>query len=343
MSTIFCLLNCFNNYEIVAGKIVEFYIQNAINALNPSMKNEIQTYYNSTPFILYSLFFLPNSTVPLPPKLCRSKQLTDFVMLLALTSVTLARINNADVTVFAHQGVVLNTGFSTMYTIANQLNKKTVYWTNDLRNIWGTTDDPLFIGMAPLPYKYLWTAGEKQDQPDEFKSQPKGLNGTKTFPNLAKEQNLCPVVDLQKFTDNWNSFIELLKRSVSVQSQTSGTVTNSRLHNLIELGNKIINYVELEKEKNLGLGWNPYVNKTLYLDIEYVISKNLCLLYEQESLFFKHNTMPCAKNPEIPFAPAYLMKVPFHNMKYHPNTNDFNSSAQQVFKAMALGFSKMIK
>jgi hypothetical protein len=148
-----------------------------------------------------------------------------------------------------------------MLTIANQLNKKTVYWTDDLRNIWGTTDDPLFIGMAPLPYKYLWTASENPDQPEEFKSQPKGLNGSKTFPNLAKDVNLCPTVDYNYFKSNWNSFIELIERSVCVQKQTSGTITNTRLNNLIQLGKKIIDYVEFQKDDNLGLGWNPLINR----------------------------------------------------------------------------------
>ena len=46
-NNIFCLLNCFNNYDIVAGKIIEFYIKNAVSSLNTSGNSiDIKTYFN---------------------------------------------------------------------------------------------------------------------------------------------------------------------------------------------------------------------------------------------------------------------------------------------------------
>lgn len=342
---IFCLLHCFNNYEVVAGKIIEFYIQNASKHLYNNNKLNIRRFYDSTPFILYSWYFLPGESVPLPPQFTRTKQLTDFVIILALTAVTLARIANSDVTIFGSQGAVIDTGFATMYTLANQMNKQTVYWTNDLRNIWGTSDDPLFIGMAPLPYKYLWTSQENQTQDPKFNSQPKGLNGSLVSPNLAQSKNLCPVVDSKKFEDNWNSFIDLLKRSDSVQKQTIPGTMTSRTTNLVALGNAIIEYVEVTKKNNsslssLGSGWFPNINTTLYLDIEYVISQNLGLLYTEEQEFFRANTVNKDMHPS---------RLQLFNKKIDPmNNQEFKAKNQYVYgnrtkliNAMTNGFIKM--
>jgi hypothetical protein len=238
-----------------------------------------------------------------------------------------------------------------MYTIANQLNKKTVYWTDDLRNIWGTTDDPLFIGMAPLPYKYLWTSGENSKQDSMFNSQPKGLNGSLVQPNLAKTENLCPVISEEKFKNNWNSFIELLNRADSIQKQTTGTITNSRLNNLIILGNAMIKYVESDKSlsqySESGLGWNPSINSTLYSDLEYIISQNLYLLYNEEQSFFKINTVNTSnlnileKDIKTYSTNSYNSKI--FEKKYYPNTNEYNKNSQDIYMAMSLGFSKMVK
>lgn len=346
---IFCLLNCFNNYEVVAGKLVEFYISNAITGLNPGNKSpKILNYFNSTPFILYSEVFLPGETIP-QQYFPRSKQLIDFVTLISLTAVTLARIKSSEITVFAHQGVVLNTGFATMYTIANQLNIKTAYWTDDLRNIWGTTDDPLFIGMAPLPYKYLWTSGENPAQKPEFNSQPKGLNGSLVQPNLAKTDNLCPVVSQEKFKNNWNSFIDLFNRSNSIQKQNTGTITNSRINNLIKLGNLMIKYVEIDKGStqysSLGLGWNPSINTTIYSDLEFIISQNLSLLYLEEQDFFKTNTnnTPNLMTFQRDINNSKQDNSKTFNKKYFPNVNEYNKNSKDVYMAMSLGFAKMTK
>lgn len=347
---LFCLLNCFNNYEVVASRIVEMYISNAITGLAPSVQPpKILNYFNSTPFILYSQVFLPGGAIP-QQYFPRSKQLVDFVTLISLTAVTLARINSSEITIFAHQGSVLNTGFASMYTVANQLNVKTAYWTDDLRNIWGTTDDPLFIGMAPLPYKYLWTSGENSKQNSDFNSQPKGLNGSLVQPNLAKSDNLCPVISEDKFKNNWNSFIDLFNRATSVQKQTTGTITNSRLNNLIKLGNLMIKYVEVDKGTTqyaaAGLGWNPATNRTIYSDLEFTISQNLNLLYTEEQNFFKTNTV------NTPSLTTYMRDISnvkskdetkVYNKKYFPNVNEYNKNSKDVYTAMSLGFAKMLK
>ena len=290
-SNVFCLLNCFNNYEICASKLIEFYITNAVNALNNGKPVTIKTYFDSTPYQLYAIYNSGGTS----PDVQRSKQMTEFVTILGLAAVTLARVWNADSTIFAAQGVVTSPGFATIFTAANMLNKKAVYWTDDLRNIWGTTDDPLFIGMAPLPYKYLWTAAPNPKQPADMDVQPKGLNGSDCFPNLAGDKDLCPVVSLPQFEQNWNSFIDLLNRASSTAAQTTSGTPSSRIKNLIDLGNAIISYVETTKDPKYGRGWVPgadtrYFNATLYFDLEYVIGNHLNLLFIEEREFFTFNS-----------------------------------------------------
>ena len=336
MSNVFCLLGCFSNYEIVASKVIEFYITNALNSLNPGITSNIKTYYSDTPFMLYSLYYLPGENVYIDPslKIKRSKQLTDFVIILALAAVTLYRISQSDVTIFASQGVVVNPGFATMFTIANQLNKETVYWTDDLRNIWGTTNDPLFIGMAPLPYKYLWTSSQNPLQPDAYNVQTKGLNGSLVIPNLASSKDLCPVVSEEKFKNNWNSFINLINGSKDIKSQVTNGTVNSRISNLISLGEKIVNYVEVDKGKPdskfkmFGLGWNPGENYTLYFDIESVINNNLKLLLKEEQGFFLFNVDPSNYPADFP------ADFPFLNNIKNNNPPKYNSMNGKILQSM---------
>ena len=283
--TIFCLLDCFDNYSIVAGKVIEFYIQNASKALNPTSNIKIKTFFENTPYIFYSMFMNSSVEVPLPIGITRSKQLTSFITILSLTAVTLAQINRADTTVWGMQGSVPNPGFATMYTIANQLNKITAYWTDDLRNLWGVSDNPLMIGMAPLPYKYLWNASSNPQQTSDMNVQVKGLNGPLVVPELANPKNLCPVISEEQFKDKWNSFFRLLKDGESVQSQNVAGVSK-RTHNLIKLGEALIQSIE-SKEKQYGHGWNYYTNSTLYLDMELVIYKNIHLYIKKNRLFLQ--------------------------------------------------------
>lgn len=340
-SNIFCMLNCFSNYEVVASKMVEYYITNAAAALSPGKKLNIKQYFDTTPFMLYSKYIFPLEMVNLDPKIFpRSKQLTDYVIILALTAVTLARIADSEVTVFAHQGVVLNTGFSTMYTLANVMNKKTVYWTDDLRNIWGTTDDPLFIGMAPLPYKYLWLASENPKQDPKFNTQPKGLNGSLVSPALAKNENLCPVVSEAKFKDNWNTFINLLQTATEIEKENNSvdyTTKPTRMGNLVSLGRAIIKYVEVDKQAlypTLGSGWNPVFNTTLYLDIESVINNNLGLLYTNEQEFFKANTVNSITLNDMAQVSQIIHDSSDKSAEY--------SRSSKISTIMAYGFSKML-
>lgn len=339
---IFCLMNCFNNYEIVGSKIVQYYIENAVSAMSPETPFNIQTYFETTPYGLYSLHLLPGEPIPSPRGYKRSKQTTDYITILGLTAVTLARIAQADIVVFAAQGVVTMPGFAVMYNIALEMNKKCVYWTDDLRNIWGTSDDPLFIGMSPLPYKYIWTAGETENQPKQFNSQPKGLNGPSVTPNLAKSENLCPVANKDKLKDSWNTFIDMIESATSIEAQNKAGSMSKRVQNLVQLGKDIIQYVEYGKAHvpghpeyaKLGLGWSPIINTTLYGDIEAVIASRAPeLLYKEEQDFIAFN----CTSPE-PIATqtvsSRLAAGAYHKLG--------SRNSQQVAQTLAKGMEKLI-
>ena len=56
---VFCMLNCFDNYSIVASKIIEFYIQNAAKVfLTNDVNVNTMSYFEKTPYMLYSLYLL---------------------------------------------------------------------------------------------------------------------------------------------------------------------------------------------------------------------------------------------------------------------------------------------
>ena len=285
-----------------------------------------KTFFNETPYTLYQYYIPPLMWIPVTA--IRSRQLTDYVLIFSLTCVTLAQIDKADATIFAMQGAVPSPGFATMYTLANQLNKITAYWTDDLRNLWGTSDDPLMIGMAPLPYKYLWLSGKSplckpgEDpmthycQSPEMNVQPKSLNGQALIPTLAQPllnadgtPNLnaahCPIANKDNVSQAWNTFVSLLKQGEDIQSQNNKGTATQRTKNMIKMGHAMIDYITITKKHDPNLrttGWNwawstdksvppsGTNNTTLYWDLEKIISQNLDLLYEQERDFFNENT-----------------------------------------------------
>jgi hypothetical protein len=298
---VFCMLNCFDNYSIVAGKVIEFYIQNASKYFFNDTPVQTMSYFEHTPYMLYSLNLLAQQS----PDNNRSKQYTDYITILGLTSVTLARIFDSRAVVYPHQGVTPQAGFSTMYAYANVMNKLTVYWTDDLRNLWGTSDDPLMIGMAPLPYKYLWSASTRAGQDISMNQQSKGMNSS-IQPNIGSESDLCPRVNEEEFSKKWNTFFQAFSMAQKTTDQNSPGMS-TRMTNLVILGRKIIDYVENGKiispnyQKNWGSGgWNPAFNFTLFFDMEYIITDldNSNLLYSEEQLFINQNKSKISTNTQ---------------------------------------------
>jgi hypothetical protein len=345
---IFCLLNCFDNYQIVSSKIIQMYVQNAIKYIGQlnSSNTTVQTYVETTPWILYSIYMPPNSLYPGDK---RSKQYQNYMLDIALVSVTLARIKNADVVLFANEGVVENSGFSSMYTIANILNKPTVLWNDDLRNQWGTTDDMLVIGMTPIPYKYYWYADTKKDQNPIFNSYDKSIIG-KVTPVQGSSKDLCPIVNKDNLQKNWNQFIKLIDDGYKNSTNSTNGTLPSRLNNLITLGNLIINYVENDKKytpySKYGLGWDLNKNLTLYWDMDYIINQNINLLTPNNQAFINEQKTNL-KNIINPISLKKMKKDSFHKtpVAYDPyfKLNNLQTNSISKNRLLEIRTSNIIK
>jgi hypothetical protein len=345
---VFCMLNCFDNYSIVAAQVIEFYIQNAAKA----SLGEIRTmsYFRDTPYMFYATWLLAQQNPDY--KFNRSKQYTDYITILSLTAVTLARIFDSRAVVYPHQGVTPQAGFSTMYAYANMMNKLTVYWTDDLRNLWGTSEDPLMIGMAPLPYRYLWNAAtnpaqkvkqdlnipttQEQQKNQDLNPQYKGLNGF-IRPNIGSDTNLCPSANTQEFIDKWNTFFDAFRIGKNTSDQNTGGMSN-RMMNLITIGRNIIKYVEVDKQVKFNNEYGPggwtSLNLTLFYDMEYIIMNSKNLLYDEEQKFIDANP----SNPSISSTIPLMTKMTMGEPKPHLQ---FVNKKQLLADSMMKGFQMM--
>jgi len=286
---IFLLANCFNNYEIVSSKIIQFYITNSLNN-----GGKVKTYFEDTPFALYSVNMNPGTNIS-----NSSKQYQMFIIILALAAVSLARVYSSSCTVYINNGVVDIAGFSTLFGIANVLNKPTVCWNDDMRSTWGVSTDPLVLATRPIFYRNLYGASTASSSGDT-KPYIKNLNNSSLPPTMG--------TDVKCSSDN--VFIDMIKESTNVSKQWNESLNldNNYIGNLILIGNKIINYVEGGKNEinpNSPLGWNLGVNSGLYYDLSYVIleeSNNKSSLLSREQIkFIKDNNKDF--NGEIKISP----------------------------------------
>lgn len=314
---IFCLLDCFDNYSIVASKIIEFYIQNAGKDKTGQGAYTTTTFFETTPYMYYSV------------NIEDINQYNQYITMLALTAVTLYRISDADATVFAHQGVVPNPGFATMYAEANNMNKVTAYWTDDLRNLWGHSDNPLMIGMTPLPYKYLWNTSPS-DASKSANLQPyhKGMNGENIELNIGVDKDLCDP------TENWNTFKELLANGKANLSDNT-TPSSVRVTNLVNIGKQLVDYIETNKNPKYGQGWDISKNYTLLWDMMLIIQNNSNLLNKGEQAFIEANKVDFDSQTTPNKLSQTSMEVPTYNRHKKNNT--------VILQAMSDGMAKMIK
>ena len=328
---VYCLLNCFNNYDICASKLIQYYIENAIAALSApgTTPPPIQTYFETGPYLLY-VGLLQAKVAGLNS----SKQYQDFVTILGLTAVTMARVAAASTVIFANQGVVTLPGFATMYAMANQLGKTCVMWTDDLRNLWGSSNDPLVIGMTATPYRYLWTAAANPDQDDHLNAQKKGLNGENIMLNLGVAASSCPklpVANQTDFENNWNTFVTGILIANEANAGNAPATLSRWTQGLITLGQNIISYVEVTKPPTVGpRGWVPSGNPGLWWDINFVISQNLALLNPKQQQFFSANVQLVPQPSKYSSARTMGAKPMFAQTHDH------------ILRAMDLGMSKML-
>jgi hypothetical protein len=294
---VFCLLNCFDNYQICASKIIEFYIQNSGLAFKNQAKLKTLTFYWDTPYFLYQTYIPPSFVLP-----NISKQYSDFIVILALTAVTCANIKNCDATVFGMQGVVPSPGFSVMYSVAVQMNKLTAYWTDDLRNQWGTSDDPLLIGMSPNIQKYIWSDRNSNPASDPsgvyWKGFQPGLIPTLGLPASNPAAAHCPKVDTTGLKKNWNTFIQMLQDAAVVRDtngEDAGGCVSKRVQTLITIGDDIISAATAVAKPKTS-PWDIGANPALWWTIESVIQNNIGSLLPQEQAFVTANAKAVPSN-----------------------------------------------
>ena len=277
---VFLLANCFNNYDIVAGKVIQFYIENAVKSMGEK-NTSIKTFFEDTPFGLYSTQMNPGPSVYGE---LSSKQFQMFIIILSLTAVCLARINNAYCTVYINNGVVDVAGFSSLFAIANTLNKPTVFWNDDMRSTWGVSTDPLVLGTVPNFYRNLYNASSLNNSTAPY---IKNMNNSLVLPSMGTDFT-CPT---------GNIFINMIKDSLkNVNSTEVQNLGNTYIANLIKLGDKIIKYVEVDKKiqfPTLPIGWNIGFNPGLYYDLRYIISLEVnsetSLICQVQKDYFKNN------------------------------------------------------
>lgn len=270
-SEIFVLSPCFNNYEIVSGKVMEMYVKNS----KYGQDSKITSYFADTPYLLYSTQMNPSEVIGGSPN---SKQEQMFIILLGLISVCVYRISNALCTVSINNGVVDVAGFGSLMAIANTLNKPTVLWNDDMRSSWGVSTDPLTLATRPMFYKNLYGAIPVQSA--NTAPYAKNMNNSNTPPIMGTDVK-CP--------SSGNIFDVMIDDALT---SVSGDVNSSGyIESLITLGSVIVNYVEIGK-KNEAKGWNINLNPGLYYDLFWVINSNTHILTPIQKNFVENMNNP---------------------------------------------------
>jgi hypothetical protein len=260
---IFVLAPCFNNYEIVSGKVMEMYVQNSKHGKN----SKVTSYFADTPYLLYATQMNPAEVVVGSPN---GKQAQMFIILLGLIAVCVYRISTALCTVSINNGVVDIAGFGSLLAIANTLNKPTVLWNDDMRSSWGVSNDPLTLSSRPMFYKNLY--GALPPQSASTAPYNKNLHNSTTPPTMGTDVK-CPT---------GNVFDIMIYDAISsVNKNTSNSV--GYIKSLITLGGFIVDYVEISKQGSKG--WNIGINPGLYYDLLFVIQKHLDILTPVQQTF----------------------------------------------------------
>lgn len=320
MSSIFLLHPCLNNYEIVAGKVIEIYLRNS-NYVQ-SNKSTIKTFFNDTPFMLYSTQMNPGNIIYGSNS---SKQVQLFIIILSLLAVSMSRVNSADFVVNVDNGVVDIGGFSSLTTAAGMLNKPIVLWNDDMRSSWGVTNDPMTVGSVPNFFRNLYGVPTSQTQ---FKPWLKNLGNSANPPHMGKNVP-CPP---------GNIFDAMIPEAMnSVLAGTQVDLNNTYFNTLISLGDKIIDYVENTKTGD-AKGWDLAKNPGLFFDLYWVVWQNLNILTPIQQHFVNSDT-------ENPFKHSSDSQMEFFDgpQKYqgllhkHAVNNSQKINLQQVIKSIENG------
>jgi hypothetical protein len=309
---------CLNNYEIVAGKVIEIYLRNS-NSVQ-TKNSTIKTFFNDTPFTLYSAQMNPGSIVDGSDS---SKQVQMFIIILSLLAVSMSRVNSSEFVVNVDNGVVDLAGFSSLITAAGMLNKPVVLWNDDMRSTWGVTNDPMTVGSVPNFFRNLYGVPSSQSQ---FQPWLKNLANSENPPHMGKNVP-CPP---------GNIFDVMIPEAMkSVVSGAKVDLNNTYFSTLISLGDKLIDYVENKEDFP---GWDTSKNPGLFYDLYWIIWQNLDILTPIQQNFINSDN-------GNPFNQSSKSQMEFFtdSQKYqallrkHIGNNSQKINIQQVIKSIENG------
>ena len=271
---VFLIANCYENYSVVANRIFKMWVAKSLKTAGVELDGSVLTYYDDTPIQAYgkvgSVPFSAGASALWGPKLGTfNVQYMNFIWLIALTSVCIARIQEADMIVVVTNGVTLIPSHCVMATIAQVLKKEVVFWNDDLRVSWGCTNDLLTMGMSVTPYKYIWSSTEpnpainKGQQTDtEFNVQRRtNLPGTMRTPHQG---NVITCTSEGKKTSEWGELSAAILQTIEATDDDGDAgKLSDRLEKLGKLGQIIIASVEKPIATHLKKGearpgtWKP--------------------------------------------------------------------------------------
>lgn len=294
---IFLLSNCFNPYDIVSTQILIYYLQNALKQQGCNYA-DIKSIWKDTPMqtFLQQMNGLTPDVQGDPGYTAAFKY---WVLIKSFLAVCYARMAES-VVVYCNEGVVPYSCFTSLLAAASVLEFPTVVWSNDMRSTWGggacgaSGIDPITLGMQPSFWKNM------AQYPNSYAT------------NLANDKvNGIVGIGQASCTGKGNTFIQQIRDAIKASPQkqcVQGLAKSNcfRVKNLIELGNRIINYVNQQYAKNAAAsrgkkqpdnrppiqipidvyGWGP----SLYPQLKQAILSNKDLLSPDELTFISNST-----------------------------------------------------
>ena len=293
---VFCMTNCWTNYDVVASAILQKWIQKGLDT-NGIKDYEIKSFYRNTPYLAYyavgSGLASFSAAFQCSPGSGVSQQFAVYIWVISIAAVILAHLEWADLVFIENNAVTTLPMVAIIASLASSMGKQIVYWRDDSREQWGTTNDPLTVGVLPSAYKYIWTAAENQAQDPKFSIQQDNNNPIGIQAVQGANTNVCShfMSKGNILSDKWRTIAIAIANSK--QNTPKGAATSfsgARMNALAKIGKNIITFTDVTKpanayyKKTWGVGWipspppayNPAIgNVSLYQDCFNVIMASL--------------------------------------------------------------------
>lgn len=249
----------FSKYQVLESAYVQTYFANSLAVADSSKKYYILSLITDTPYLFYLTYALynPTRTVLLSGEPLGVQQT---IISLAFTAVVMSHLNNSSIVMVNGNGPVVNSGFTSMMTLASSLGKPVVYWKDDVRHLWGFNDNPLAIGTIPCFSKHLY----------EPSTLPIRLN---LYDPTKKDDCGEPV------------FPQLIKDALNNTPQSQAVVTSTYIQNMIKLGEAL----NVAFGPGNAITWSAVLKDPLatYKAIKSVVVENINLLSPCDQSYIK--------------------------------------------------------